>query len=49
MGNMTGIIPTVDQIEALHRKLAPSDAAYDLIHTHCVIICLLYTSPSPRD
>ncbi|KFI78938.1 HD superfamily hydrolase [Bifidobacterium pseudolongum subsp. pseudolongum] len=38
MGNMTGIIPTVDQIEALHRKLAPSDAAYDLIHTHCVIV-----------
>ena len=38
MGNMTGIIPTVDQIEALHRKLAPSDAAYDLIYTHCVII-----------
>ncbi|PKU90467.1 phosphohydrolase [Bifidobacterium pseudolongum subsp. globosum] len=38
MGSMTGIIPTVDQIEALHRKLAPSDAAYDLIHTHCVII-----------
>ena len=29
MGSMTGIIPTVDQIEALHRKLAPSDAAYD--------------------
>ena len=38
MGSMTGIIPTVDQIEALHRKLAPSDAAYDLIHTHCVIV-----------
>ncbi|MEE1296551.1 HD domain-containing protein [Bifidobacterium pseudolongum] len=35
---MTGIIPTMDQIEELHRKLAPSDAAYDLIHTHCVII-----------
>ncbi len=38
MGNMTGIFPTVDQIESLHRKLAPSDAGYDLIHTHCVII-----------
>lgn len=35
---MTGTIPTLEQIDALHRKVAPSQAAYDLIHTHCVIV-----------
>lgn len=39
MGTMTtGTIPTLEQIDELHRKVAPSDAAYDLIHTHCVIV-----------
>lgn len=37
-GGMTGTIPTLEQIDALHRKVAPSQAAYDLIHTHCVIV-----------
>ncbi|PLS27550.1 phosphohydrolase [Bifidobacterium anseris] len=35
---MTGTIPTLEQIDAVHRKVAPSQAAYDLIHTHCVIV-----------
>ncbi|NEG88771.1 HD domain-containing protein [Bifidobacterium aerophilum] len=35
---MTGYIPTLDQIDELHRRIAPSEAAYDLIHTHCVIV-----------
>ncbi|OZG63289.1 phosphohydrolase [Bifidobacterium hapali] len=35
---MTGIIPTLDQIDELHRRISPSQAAYDLIHTHCVIV-----------
>ena len=35
---MSGIIPTMEQIDELHRKIAPSQAAYDLIHTHCVIV-----------
>lgn len=35
---MTGIIPTLEQIDELHKKLAPSQEAYDIIHTHCVII-----------
>ncbi|MEE1295616.1 MAG: HD domain-containing protein [Bifidobacterium sp.] len=35
---MTGTIPTVEQIDELHQKIAPSQAAYDLIHTHCVIV-----------
>lgn len=35
---MTGKIPTVQEIDELHHKLAPSEAAYELIHTHCVIV-----------
>lgn len=35
---MSGRIPTFDEIDELHRKLAPSQRAYDLIHTHCVIV-----------
>ena len=35
---MSGTIPTMEQIDELHRKIAPSQAAYDLIHTHCVIV-----------
>ncbi|NMN00621.1 phosphohydrolase [Bifidobacterium sp. DSM 109958] len=36
-----GMIPTVEQIDELHRKYAPSDDAYDLIHTHCVIVATI--------
>ena len=35
---MSGYIPTMEQIDELHRRIAPSQAAYDLIHTHCVIV-----------
>lgn len=35
MGRM---VPTLEQIDELHRKIAPSEAAYDLVHTHCVIV-----------
>ena len=35
---MTGYIPTLEQIDELHRKIAPSKAAYELVHTHCVIV-----------
>lgn len=38
MVSVTGYIPTLAQIEQLHRDIAPSDAAYDLIHQHCVIV-----------
>jgi uncharacterized protein len=38
---MTGIIPTPAQADELHRAIAPSQAAYDLIHTHCVIIAII--------
>ncbi|MDF7665799.1 HD domain-containing protein [Bifidobacterium sp. ESL0745] len=38
---MTGYIPTLAQAEELHHKIAPSKAAYDLIHTHCVIIATI--------
>ncbi|WP_125982152.1 HD domain-containing protein [Bifidobacterium goeldii] len=38
---MTGYIPTLDQIDELHHKIAPSQAAYDLVHTHCVIVATI--------
>ena len=38
---MTGYVPTLEQIDALHRKYAPSQAAYDLIHTHCVVVATI--------
>lgn len=38
MVGMTGYIPTLDQIDELHRRISPSEAAYELIHTHCVIV-----------
>lgn len=41
MGGMSGYIPTVEQVDELHRKIAPSQAAYDLIHTHCVIVATI--------
>ena len=38
---MTGDIPTLDQIDELHKKIAPSQAAYDLVHTHCVVVATI--------
>jgi uncharacterized protein len=35
------MIPSAQMAEELHRKYAPSQAAYDLIHTHCVIIATI--------
>ncbi|NEG55249.1 HD domain-containing protein [Bifidobacterium platyrrhinorum] len=32
------MVPTLEQIEELHRRIAPSEEAYNLIHTHCVIV-----------
>jgi uncharacterized protein len=32
------VIPTPDEIRALHRELAPSAEAFDLVHTHCEIV-----------
>ncbi|NMM93344.1 HD domain-containing protein [Bifidobacterium oedipodis] len=36
-----GYIPTIEQIDQLHRAIAPSEAAYELIHTHCVIVATI--------
>lgn len=38
---MSGYIPTLEQVDELHRKIAPSEAAYELIHTHCVIVATI--------
>ncbi|BCJ73715.1 phosphohydrolase [Catellatospora sp. IY07-71] len=32
-------IPTDEQVRALHERYAPSQEAFDLVHTHCVIVC----------
>jgi len=32
------MLPTIDEITALHKKYAPSDKAFDLVFTHCLII-----------
>lgn len=41
MVGMSGTIPTLAEVDELHRRIAPSQAAYDLIHTHCVIIATI--------
>ncbi|MCW2899425.1 MAG: metal dependent phosphohydrolase [Streptosporangiaceae bacterium] len=33
------LIPTDKEIRALHRKYAPTQEAFDLVYTHCVIVC----------
>jgi uncharacterized protein len=32
------VIPTPDEIRALHQEVAPSAEAFDLVHTHCEIV-----------
>lgn len=32
------MIPTLNEIEQLHRKYAPSEAAFQLVYTHCQIV-----------
>ncbi|WP_035856394.1 HD domain-containing protein [Cryptosporangium arvum] len=50
---MSGL-PTDDEIEALHRRYAPSEADFALVHTHCRIVRdlalgLLAEHPRPVD
>jgi uncharacterized protein len=33
------LVPGDKEILALHEKHAPSQGAFDLVHTHCVIVC----------
>jgi uncharacterized protein len=33
------LIPTDEQIRALHEKHAPTPKAYELVYTHCEIVC----------
>ncbi|MCO6007347.1 HDIG domain-containing protein [Actinoallomurus purpureus] len=33
------LLPTDEEIRALHEKHAPTRAAFDLVHTHCEIVC----------
>lgn len=33
------VIPTDSQIRALHERYAPTEEAFDLVHTHCMIVC----------
>ena len=38
MGTM---VPSLEQIDELHHKIAPSEEAYELVHTHCVIVATI--------
>lgn len=33
------LVPTDKEIRALHEKYAPTREAFDLVHTHCEIVC----------
>ncbi|GAA4637751.1 HD domain-containing protein [Actinoallomurus vinaceus] len=33
------LLPTDEEIRALHERYAPTPAAFDLVHTHCEIVC----------
>jgi hypothetical protein len=33
------LIPTDKEISALHEKYAPTQEAFDLVYTHCEIVC----------
>ncbi|SCF24646.1 HD domain-containing protein [Micromonospora mirobrigensis] len=35
----TSVLPTDEQIRALHERFAPSEEAFELVHTHCRIVC----------
>lgn len=35
---MNETLPPYEQIVALHKKYAPSDAAFDLVFTHCLVV-----------
>lgn len=48
MGGMVGYIPTLEQVDELHRRIAPSDAAYDLIHLHCQIVARIALTLAQR-
>ncbi|MBX6381989.1 MAG: HD domain-containing protein [Microbispora sp.] len=34
-------LPTDAEIRALHAKYAPTEEAFDLVHTHCEIVCAI--------
>lgn len=38
---MSGFIPTIEQVDELHHRIAPSEAAYELIHGHCVVVATI--------
>ena len=48
MGGMAGYIPTLEQVDELHRRIAPSEAAYELIHRHCVIVARIARTLAQR-
>ena len=33
------MIPTDEQIRALHERFAPTTEAFELVHAHCLIVC----------
>jgi uncharacterized protein len=41
VGRDAAVIPTPDEIESLHKEVAPSADAFDLVFTHCEIVWAL--------
>jgi uncharacterized protein len=35
------VIPSDARIRALHERYAPTPEAFDLVHTHCEIVCAI--------
>jgi len=38
VGRGAPVIPTPEEIRVLHREVAPSAEAFDLVHTHCEVV-----------
>jgi hypothetical protein len=41
-------IPRDEEIHALHEKYAPTREAFDLVYTHCAIVCAIAERPAGR-
>jgi uncharacterized protein len=42
------VLPTLDQIEALHKKYAPTERVFDLVFTHCKIVSDIATQMAEK-
>jgi uncharacterized protein len=43
------VIPTDEQVRALHEKYAPTPEAFEVVHTHCEIVCRIAEQIADRN